>query len=76
MKSGKKDFIFLVWMFQGKPVGTPDPGTFFRVIQDHNVKGMFTAPTALRAIRAEVGQGQSDVSLFSCSENTLKQARG
>lgn len=37
-------------VFEGKPVGTPDAGQFFRVIQDHNVKGMFTAPTAIRAI--------------------------
>ncbi|KAK7098847.1 acyl-CoA synthetase short-chain family member 3, mitochondrial-like isoform X2 [Littorina saxatilis] len=45
-------------LFEGKPVGTPDPGTFFRVIRDHNVKGMFTAPTALRAIRAEDPEGK------------------
>ncbi|PIK35524.1 putative acyl-CoA synthetase short-chain family member 3, mitochondrial [Apostichopus japonicus] len=40
-------------LYEGKPVGTPDPGAFFRVIQDHNVTSMFTAPTALRAIRKE-----------------------
>ncbi|KAK6191948.1 hypothetical protein SNE40_003518 [Patella caerulea] len=39
-------------IFEGKPVGTPDAGTFFRVIKEHDVHGMFTAPTALRAIRA------------------------
>nr|KAG5695684.1 hypothetical protein BaRGS_022361 [Batillaria attramentaria] len=44
-------------IFEGKPVGTPDPGTFFRVIRDHGVSGMFTAPTAIRAIRAEDPQG-------------------
>ncbi|WP_116133226.1 propionyl-CoA synthetase [Tropicimonas sp. IMCC34043] len=40
-------------VFEGKPVGTPDPGTFWRVIQEHKVKVLFTAPTALRAIRRE-----------------------
>jgi propionyl-CoA synthetase len=38
-------------MFEGKPVGTPDAGAFWRVIEQHGVKVMFTAPTALRAIR-------------------------
>ncbi|XP_042220057.1 acyl-CoA synthetase short-chain family member 3, mitochondrial-like [Homarus americanus] len=37
-------------IYEGKPVGTPDAGQFFRVVQEHGVKGMFTAPTALRAI--------------------------
>ncbi|MDF3415072.1 propionyl-CoA synthetase [Sulfitobacter sp. M57] len=40
-------------VFEGKPVGTPDAGTFWRVIQDHDVKVLFTAPTALRAIKRE-----------------------
>lgn len=40
-------------VFEGKPVGTPDPGTFWRVVQDHDVKVLFTAPTALRAIKRE-----------------------
>lgn len=40
-------------MFEGKPVGTPDPGAFWRVIQDHKVKVLFTAPTAFRAIKKE-----------------------
>ena len=38
-------------MFEGKPVGTPDAGEFWRVIADYGVKAMFTAPTAIRAIR-------------------------
>jgi propionyl-CoA synthetase len=38
-------------LFEGKPVGTPDAGTFWRVIQDHKVKALFTAPTAFRAIK-------------------------
>ena len=40
-------------LYEGKPVGTPDPGSFWRVISEHNVKVMFTAPTALRAIKRE-----------------------
>ena len=38
-------------VFEGKPIGTPDAGAFWRVIQDHNVVALFTAPTAFRAIR-------------------------
>ena len=40
-------------MFEGKPVGTPDAGTFWRVISDHGVCSLFTAPTAFRAIKKE-----------------------
>lgn len=40
-------------LFEGKPVGTPDAGTFWRTISRHNVKTFFTAPTAIRAIRKE-----------------------
>ena len=38
-------------MYEGKPVGTPDAGAFWRVIGEHGVKALFTAPTAIRAIR-------------------------
>ena len=38
-------------LYEGKPVGTPDAGAFWRVIADHGVAAMFTAPTAIRAIR-------------------------
>jgi propionyl-CoA synthetase len=38
-------------VFEGKPIGTPDAGTFWRVISEHNVKVLFTAPTAFRAIK-------------------------
>jgi propionyl-CoA synthetase len=38
-------------VYEGKPVGTPDAGAFWRVISDHGVKSLFTAPTALRAIK-------------------------
>jgi propionyl-CoA synthetase len=40
-------------LYEGKPVGTPDAGAFWRVIADHKVKTLFTAPTAFRAIRKE-----------------------
>jgi len=45
-------------IYEGKPVGTPDPGAFWRVIQEHKVKVMFTAPTAFRAIKKEDPQGE------------------
>ncbi len=44
-------------MYEGKPVGTPDPGAFWRVINEHNVKVLFTAPTAFRAIKKEDPNG-------------------
>jgi propionyl-CoA synthetase len=44
-------------VFEGKPVGTPDAGTFWRVIQEHKVKSFFTAPTALRAIKRDDPDG-------------------
>ncbi len=40
-------------VYEGKPVGTPDAGAFWRVIQDHGVTALFTAPTAFRAIKKE-----------------------
>lgn len=40
-------------VFEGKPVGTPDASTFWRVIAEHSVKALFTAPTAFRAIKKE-----------------------
>ena len=45
-------------VFEGKPVGTPDAGTFWRVISDHKVKSFFTAPTALRAVKREDPKGE------------------
>ena len=44
-------------MYEGKPVGTPDAGQFWRVVQEHGVRTMFTAPTAFRAIRKEDPDG-------------------
>ena len=40
-------------MFEGKPVGTPDAGAFWRVIEEYGVNGLFCAPTAIRAIKKE-----------------------
>ena len=40
-------------LYEDKPVGTPDAGAFWRIVEEHGVKTMFTAPTALRAIRRE-----------------------
>ena len=45
-------------MFEGKPVGTPDAGVYWRVIEQHRVKAMFTAPTAFRAIRRDDPDGE------------------
>ncbi len=45
-------------LFEGKPVGTPDAGVFWRVISEHNVKVLFTAPTAFRAIKKEDPNGE------------------
>jgi propionyl-CoA synthetase len=74
-------------MYEGKPVGTPDAGAFWRVISEHGVKVLFTAPTAFRAIRKEDPEGkllhQYDLSgmtaLFlageRCDPETLNWAR-
>jgi len=45
-------------LFEGKPVGTPDAGVFWRVISQHKVKSLFTAPTAFRAIKREDPRGE------------------
>lgn len=44
-------------LYEGKPIGTPDPGAFWRVIADYGVKTLFTAPTAFRAIKREDPNG-------------------
>ena len=55
-------------LYEGKPVGTPDAGAFWRVIADHGVAALFTAPTAFRAIKGQDPQGrlvgQYDLSPF------------
>ncbi|MEM6728487.1 MAG: propionyl-CoA synthetase [Pseudomonadota bacterium] len=57
-------------VFEGKPVGTPDAGTFWRVIEEHNVKALFTAPTAFRAIKRDDPKGKLvgdyDLSSLEC----------
>jgi propionyl-CoA synthetase len=45
-------------VYEGKPVGTPDAGAFWRVISDHKVRVFFTAPTAIRAIKKEDPKGE------------------
>lgn len=65
-------------MFEGKPVGTPDAGAFWRMISDHKINVLFTAPTAFRAIRKEDPNGDlmgkydmsSFRSLFLAGERT------
>jgi propionyl-CoA synthetase len=44
-------------LYEGKPVGTPDPGAFWRVASEYGVNALFTAPTAIRAIRKEDPEG-------------------
>src|SRR5262245_58766429 len=55
-------------LFEGKPVGTPDAGTYWRVISEHGVVALFTAPTAFRAIKKEDPAGEHvkryDISRF------------
>ena len=74
-------------LYEGKPVGTPDPGAFWRVISDHKVNVMFTAPTAFRAIKREDPDGEFmkryDLSRFRslflagerCDADTLEWAQ-
>jgi propionyl-CoA synthetase len=57
-------------LYEGKPIGTPDAGAFWRVISQHGVKSLFTAPTAFRAIKKEDPNGELfkkyDISCFEC----------
>ena len=74
-------------LYEGKPVGTPDPGAFWRVVEQHGVNVLFTAPTAFRAIRKEDPEGKfirkRDLSKFRtlflagerCDPDTLTWAR-
>ena len=45
-------------VFEGKPVGTPDAGTFWRIIEEYEVRAFFTAPTAFRAVKREDPKGE------------------
>ncbi len=74
-------------LYEGKPVGTPDPGAFWRVSAQHGVNALFTAPTAFRAIKKEDPRGEHmaryDLSRFRtlflagerCDPDTLIWAR-
>jgi len=74
-------------LYEGKPVGTPDPGAFWRVISEYGVSTMFTAPTAFRAIRQQDPNGEHinryDLSNFRtlflagerCDPETLRWAQ-
>ena len=74
-------------LYEGKPVGTPDPGAFWRVASQHGVNVLFTAPTAFRAIKKEDPHGEHmrrhDLSRFRtlflagerCDPDTLLWAR-
>ncbi len=74
-------------LYEGKPVRTPDPGAFWRVISQHRVKSLFTAPTAFRAIKREDPEGEHvgryDLSCFEalflagerCDPDTLLWAQ-
>lgn len=74
-------------LFEGKPVGTPDPGTYWRIIAEYGVKVFFTAPTAFRAIKKEDPRGEHigkyDLSKFQtlflagerCDPDTLSWAQ-
>jgi len=54
-------------VYEGKPIGTPDAGAFWRVIADHGVKALFTAPTALRAIK-KVDPDAAEIEKYQLSE--------
>ncbi len=74
-------------LYEGKPVGTPDAGAFWRVVSEHKVKVLFTAPTAFRAIKKEDPDGEHlsnyDMSSFEalflagerCDPDTLSWAQ-
>ena len=57
-------------LFEGKPVGTPNAGTLWRLTEQHNIKSLFAAPTALRAIRKEDPYGELILNYdISCLKN-------
>ena len=58
-------------LFEGKPVGTPDAGTFWQVVAEHQVVALFTAPTAIRAIRTVDPEGEFIATADTSSLRTL-----
>jgi len=58
-------------LFEGKPVGTPDAATYWRLVEKHRVKALFTAPTALRAIKREDPEGALPAGFDLSSLKTL-----
>jgi propionyl-CoA synthetase len=58
-------------LYEGKPVGTPDAGAFWRVIEEHKVVSFFTAPTAFRAVRKEDPEGKLLKNYSTASLRTL-----
>ncbi|MDJ0357719.1 AMP-binding protein [Paenarthrobacter sp. PH39-S1] len=62
-------------LYEGKPVGTPDAGAFWRVVSDHRVRVLFTAPTALRAIR-KVDPDAAELATYDMSSLTMLFAAG
>ncbi|MEM9572220.1 MAG: propionyl-CoA synthetase [Pseudomonadota bacterium] len=58
-------------LFEGKPVGTPDAGAFWRIIEEYKVSTLFTAPTALRAIKKEDADGKQLTMYDTSSLRTL-----
>lgn len=60
-------------LFEGKPIGTPNAGTFWRILQEHRVTAMFTAPTAMRAIRKE--DPKNELFLHHAKNGGLKNLR-
>jgi propionyl-CoA synthetase len=58
-------------LYEGKPVGTPDAGAFWRVIEEHQVVSFFTAPTAFRAVRKEDPEGALVKKYSTASLRTL-----
>ena len=58
-------------MFEGKPIGTPDAGTFWRIVQDHKASVLFTAPTAFRAIKKADPNGEFAAKYDRSSLRTL-----
>jgi propionyl-CoA synthetase len=58
-------------LYEGKPVGTPDPGAFYRMIEEHKINALFTAPTAFRAIKKEDPEGVFRAKYDTSSLRTL-----